>query len=250
MSWSYPDNVPPSMKYFKPSIQKKAIAISNHVLANGADEGKAIAIGISKAKSVHNKKASLVKLAFIVPGAFIGFGLGAIAGSKTGKIKNKNGKNTRQRNTKIGAWTGAAIGATAGAYGKIKLLEAIKNSRSKQYNYSMPKPPTKSSDIQKFFKEYGGDYSKIKTKLDAKKVYRDAARKHHPDAGGNPEMFKKLSTDWENVESSKWFTKLAALTHRSEFVQKILKAIKKGDQQYLVSKYENLIGVSDKEGSK
>lgn len=63
MPWSYPDNVPASMKYLKPSIQKKAIAISNHVLQATGDEGKAIAIGISKAKSVHDKKVSIVKLA-------------------------------------------------------------------------------------------------------------------------------------------------------------------------------------------
>ena len=62
MPWSYPDNVPASMKYLKPSIQKKGIAIANHVLETTGDEGKAIAIGISKAKSVHDKK-SLVKLA-------------------------------------------------------------------------------------------------------------------------------------------------------------------------------------------
>jgi len=64
MPWSYPDNVPASMKYLKPSIQKKAIAISNHVLQATGDEGKAIAIGISKAKSVHDKK-SLVKVAYV-----------------------------------------------------------------------------------------------------------------------------------------------------------------------------------------
>lgn len=62
MPWQYPENVPPSMKYLKPSIQKKAIAIANHVLTNTGDEGKSIAIGIAKAKKVHDKKG-LVKLA-------------------------------------------------------------------------------------------------------------------------------------------------------------------------------------------
>lgn len=64
MPWSYPDNVPPSMKYFKPSIQKKAISIANHTLKNTGDEGISIATGIKKAKLHHNSK-SLVKLAMV-----------------------------------------------------------------------------------------------------------------------------------------------------------------------------------------
>jgi len=58
MPWSYPDNVPPSMKYFKPSIQKKAIRIANHVLETSGDEGMAISTGIKKAK-----QHSLIKMA-------------------------------------------------------------------------------------------------------------------------------------------------------------------------------------------
>lgn len=55
MPWSYPDNVPSSMKFLKPSIQKKAIRISNAILENGGDEGIAIATGIKKAKEHHVK---------------------------------------------------------------------------------------------------------------------------------------------------------------------------------------------------
>ena len=50
MPWSFPDNIPTSMKHFNPSIQKKAIAIANHVLESTGDEGMAIATGIKKAK--------------------------------------------------------------------------------------------------------------------------------------------------------------------------------------------------------
>jgi uncharacterized protein YdaT len=66
MPWDYKSgDIPTSMKYLKPSIQKKAISIANHVLSSTGDEGKAIAIGISKAKSVYDKKGSLVKLAVL-----------------------------------------------------------------------------------------------------------------------------------------------------------------------------------------
>ena len=50
MPWHYPDNVPPAMIHFKPSIQKKAIAIANHVLESTGDDGISIATGIKKAK--------------------------------------------------------------------------------------------------------------------------------------------------------------------------------------------------------
>jgi len=55
MPWSYPDNPPDSVKHFKPSIQKKTIAIANAILRNGGDEGVAIATGIKKAKELHIK---------------------------------------------------------------------------------------------------------------------------------------------------------------------------------------------------
>lgn len=63
MPWSYPDNIPSSMKYFKPSIQKKAISIANHVLESTGDEGVAIATGIKKAKQVHSQVKSFHKIA-------------------------------------------------------------------------------------------------------------------------------------------------------------------------------------------
>jgi len=50
MPWSYPENVPESAKYLKPSIQKKVVAISNAILRNGGDEGVAISTAIKKSK--------------------------------------------------------------------------------------------------------------------------------------------------------------------------------------------------------
>jgi uncharacterized protein YdaT len=63
MPWGYPDNVPSSMKYLKPSIQKKAIRISNAILENGGSEGVAIATGIKKAKELHSKVKTFNKTA-------------------------------------------------------------------------------------------------------------------------------------------------------------------------------------------
>jgi hypothetical protein len=233
MPWDYKTgNIPTSMKYLKPSIQKKAISIANHVLSSTGDEGKAIAIGISKAKSLYDKKSSLVKLAFIPEGAVFG----ALAGSYIGDNFGKN-KKEKDRNSLIGAWIGGTTGAIGGAYGRRKFIEYI-NKKRYGYRPSAPKPKF-TNNIKDFFKEHGYDYSKIKTKLEAKRVYREAARKHHPDMGGNAEKFKKLSTDWEGIENSNWFQKLAALRN-NVITKNILNAIKEGDKDFIEEKYNKL----------
>ena len=83
MPYSYKDgNIPESMKYLKPSIQKKGISIANAILRNGGSEGVAISTGIKKAKELHKKK--IEKTAFIqagphsnLPNAFENADLGA-----------------------------------------------------------------------------------------------------------------------------------------------------------------------------
>lgn len=232
MPWQYPNNIPDSMKYLKPSIQKKAIAIANHVLDNTSDEGKAIAIGIAKAKKVHDKKIGLVKLAIILP---IG---GAILGSHFGKKIGKD-KKSRDRNAKIGS----LIGLVAGAGANIGLYKyMMKNQYRFRPGYSTPRPPKKpTTDIPSFFKEHGHNHSLIKTKAHAKKIHRDLVRKHHPDLGGDIETLKKINVNWEGVENSGWFNKLAAF-HNTKFYRALVKAFKKNDDKFLAKKYENVIG--------
>jgi Skp family chaperone for outer membrane proteins len=229
MPWDYKSgNIPTSMKYLKPSIQKKAISIANHVLLSTGDEGKAIAVGISKAKSVHDKKGSLVKLAFILHGAT----LGALAGNYIGGSIGKNEKK-RDKNSLIGAWIGGAAGAIGGTAARNALFKH-------QYHYQkVPRPSASKTEIRDFFKEHGRDYTNIKTKLKAKRVYHEAARKYHPDMGGNAEKFKKLSTNWEDIENSGWFNKLAAI-HNNVVAKQIFDAIKKGDDKFLTLKYNQI----------
>lgn len=56
MPWSAGD-YPASMKNLDPKVRRKAIEIANAVLDETGDEGKAISIGISKAKGSAEKKA-------------------------------------------------------------------------------------------------------------------------------------------------------------------------------------------------
>lgn len=54
MPWTK-DDYPASMKNLDPDVREKAIEIANAVLEEDKDEGKAIAIGIDKAREyLHN----------------------------------------------------------------------------------------------------------------------------------------------------------------------------------------------------
>jgi uncharacterized protein YdaT len=50
MPWT-PDRYPPAMRRLPPDVRLKAVEIANAVLAQGHDEGRAIRIGIAKAKA-------------------------------------------------------------------------------------------------------------------------------------------------------------------------------------------------------
>jgi hypothetical protein len=50
MPWT-PDRYPASMRRLSPVVRLKAIEIANALLAEGCDDGKAIRIGIAKAKA-------------------------------------------------------------------------------------------------------------------------------------------------------------------------------------------------------
>lgn len=49
----------------------------------------------------------------------------------------------------------------------------------------------------------------VKTKAEAKKKFRQAAMKHHPDRGGSHEAMQKVNDAWEAFQNSSDFKKLA-----------------------------------------
>lgn len=48
----------------------------------------------------------------------------------------------------------------------------------------------------------------VKTKAEAKTKWREVARKHHPDMGGNAETFKRYNNEWDHFEKHH-FSKLS-----------------------------------------
>jgi hypothetical protein len=54
-----------------------------------------------------------------------------------------------------------------------------------------------------------GMQGNIKTKAEAKKIFRQQAMKHHSDHGGSDERMAKMNEAWKVVKESSWFEKLS-----------------------------------------
>lgn len=143
----------------------------------------------------------------------IGAGLGTIGGLSlargfTGDV-DKSAKGWRHFNRQTRNFSRKFHESFDGAFGKY--------SKYKQGYAQPPKPKTFThEDLSGFFKTHASkDHTGIKTKKEAIKVYKDAARKHHPDLNpGNKDAesrMKDLTAGWNKVKNSSWFEKLAML---------------------------------------
>jgi hypothetical protein len=167
--------------------------------------------------------------------------IGASIGNNSNKEKhlygfkrNKNGSFYRKPETNTGKriLTGAIIGAFGGlgtgAFtaksmdGSTKMYRDYARQFKQQFKSGYHTPPPRkpktatTDDIKSFFKTHANiTHTNIKTKKEATNHYRNAARIHHPDAGGKVENFQKLETDWSKVKTSPWFEKLAAIINRT-----------------------------------
>jgi curved DNA-binding protein CbpA len=55
----------------------------------------------------------------------------------------------------------------------------------------------------------------VKTKADAKKAFKAAALRHHPDRGGSEARMKDLNSAWEDFVKSPNYEKLAMVSWAS-----------------------------------
>ena len=79
-------------------------------------------------------------------------------------------------------------------------------------SFHAPKPPTTHNQ---FFETHKLNPSDFKTKKDLKSTYRKLAPKYHPDTGGTNDGFKRFQKEWEDVEGSEYFNKLAGLVKQA-----------------------------------
>ena len=81
-------------------------------------------------------------------------------------------------------------------------------------------------DVEDLLKQFGTKRrSEFKTKKEVKEAYRSAARKHHPDLGGDPNAFKRAGNAYERIQETRWFDKLAMLSAMRDEMSKIASAM-------------------------
>lgn len=152
------------------------------------------------------------------------YGGGAAAGNK---LIDATGDKTQH---KADVASSAAMGAVAGGYTGRMLGRMYSQSkgwkayRSGEGKSNYDEDYGGSSRGDRGGRYGGGGYSRpsaareppewakgAKTKAEAKKAYRDAAIKNHPDKGGSEEVMKKINSDWDEANKpGGWATKLSA----------------------------------------
>lgn len=136
-----------------------------------------------------------------------------------------------KRYEEIGALTGENVGAlTGGGLGVLKDIKDMKRifregakrarnskgwkdyQRRQRHSGSAWGNRAAKADVDDLLKRFSSKRkSDFKTKRDVKTEFRTAARKHHPDRGGNPEKMKAINESWGTIKETDWFQKLAAL---------------------------------------
>ncbi len=83
---------------------------------------------------------------------------------------------------------------------KRRIREEINKRKWEEYINSMRSSTyTKSTSQKPRSQQQRGTFKNCVTKADVKKVYREKAKKHHPDVGGDPEVFMVLNTQYERA---------------------------------------------------
>jgi DnaJ-domain-containing protein 1 len=67
------------------------------------------------------------------------------------------------------------------------------SDRNKSDPFSSRRPPPIEEDFEVIGSKRGASFEQ------ARQAYKDAARKHHPDAGGDPEVMKRVNAAWDRV---------------------------------------------------
>jgi len=135
----------------------------------------------------------------------------------TSKQKNTEIKKLKAKNIidiskykRLGTLGGMLLGGHAGTRVKSKLHQAAgaewARANPGYNNYRSRGAPTDVNSARSVL-GLGG----VKTKAEAKKRFRNAAIKNHPDRGGTDEAMKRVNSAWTDIQKSGWFNKLAFL---------------------------------------
>jgi len=153
-------------------------------------------------------KARLYENLGIAAAGLGGAGLGVNLGVKAlrGRVRRMRVRNAAKAVGGAAATYAGTVAATYGVAFAALLANAAKNARRAGHHVN----PHVILDHTKHLKNLGLT-GKERTKAQVKKVFREAAFKHHPDRGGDAERMKDILNSYDAVKNSHWHHKLAHL---------------------------------------
>jgi hypothetical protein len=100
-------------------------------------------------------------------------------------------------------------------YNKNSFKEENWQNFGKKYT-PPPMPVSIDNEHESFFMKWGNkSHTQITTKAEAKKIYRDAMKKYHPDLNLNDPIAalkaREITVGWGKIEHQPWFEKLASM---------------------------------------
>jgi len=91
---------------------------------------------------------------------------------------------------------GSATGGSGSTSGGSRDGRSYRSARDKTDPFSKRRPPPIEEDFEVIGSKRGASFEQ------ARQAYKDAARKHHPDAGGDPEVMKRVNAAWDRVRKT------------------------------------------------
>ena len=107
---------------------------------------------------------------------------GSGAGSGTSSSTSSGGGNTG--------------GSSSGSSYRGRDGRSYDSDRNNSDPFSRRRPPPIEEDFEVIGSKRGASFE------EARQAYKEAARKHHPDAGGDPEVMKRVNAAWDRVRKS------------------------------------------------
>lgn len=124
------------------------------------------------------------------------------------KRRRDNRSDTSDSRTGSGAGSGSSGSAssggsdstggssTGGSSYRGRDGRSYDSDRNKSDPFSRRRPPPIEEDFEVIGSKRGASFE------EARQAYKEAARKHHPDAGGDPEVMKRVNAAWDRVRKT------------------------------------------------
>jgi hypothetical protein len=102
----------------------------------------------------------------------------------------------RTGSTSGGSATSGSGSTSGGSSSRSRDGRSYRSARDKSDPFSKRRPPPLEEDFEVIGSKRGASFEQ------ARQAHKDAARKHHPDAGGDPEVLKRVNAGWDRVRKT------------------------------------------------